>query len=129
MGKRNQKEDREDISTDIAVSPFYGKLGHAEIQTISMHLHFLAERIFKEYIFENFGNKKSVENFFFFNLRQRVLTMFSNVHQQKTKKLTGNFEMKKKSSKIFNKQTQKMGRKKVASNKIFICHRIRNFSF
>ena len=31
MGKRNQKKDREDIPTDIAVSPFYGKLGHAEI--------------------------------------------------------------------------------------------------
>ena len=35
MGKRNQKKDKEDISTDIAVSPFYGKLGHPEIKTIS----------------------------------------------------------------------------------------------
>lgn len=42
MGKRNQKKDREDISTDIAVSPFDGKLGHPEIKTISTHLHFLA---------------------------------------------------------------------------------------
>ena len=72
MGKRNQKKDREDISTDIAVSPFYGKLGHPEIKTISTHLHFLAERIFREYVFENFGNKKSVDNFFFFRYLQSL---------------------------------------------------------
>ena len=50
--------------------------------------------------------------------------MLSNVHQQKTKQLIGNSKMKKKSSKIFNKQTQKMGREMLASNKISFSHRI-----
>ena len=55
--------------------------------------------------------------------------MLSNVHQQKKKKLVANFKMKKESSKSFNKQTQKMGRGMLASNKISISRRILNFSF
>ena len=55
--------------------------------------------------------------------------MLSNVHQQKTRKLIGNFKMNKKSSKNFNKQTQKMGREMLASNKISVSHRVWNFSF
>ena len=50
--------------------------------------------------------------------------MLSNVYQQKKKKLIGNFKMKKESSKSFDKQTQKMGRGMLASNKISVSHRI-----
>ena len=69
MEKSKLKEDRCYISTDVPVSPLYGKPGNAGIQTSPTHLQILAEWVSKEYIFANFASKKTI-----FNSRKKVLT-------------------------------------------------------
>lgn len=84
------------------MSPLYGKLGDAEIQNSPMHLHFLAECVSKENIFENFlcKEKSNKINFLF---EKSTCTFYVFLISSNSFKFPDEFDRHKKRSKVQSK--------------------------